>query len=60
MGREFIIDEIRRLYSSSSEECNELLCDKGYTKLKITISLSERYHYAGKQKTRGDARLTRT
>lgn len=34
MGREFIIDEIRRLYSSSSEECNELLCDKGYTKLK--------------------------
>ena len=34
MGREFIIDEIRRLYSSFSEECNELLCDKGYTKLK--------------------------
>lgn len=34
MGREFIIDEIRRLYSSSSEECNESLCDKGYTKLK--------------------------
>lgn len=34
MGREFIIDEIRRLYSSSSEKCNELLCDKGYTKLK--------------------------
>ena len=34
MGKEFIIDEIRRLYSSSSEECNELLCDKGYTKLK--------------------------
>ena len=34
MGREFIIDEIRRLYSSSSEECNKLLCDKGYKKLK--------------------------
>ena len=34
MGREFIIDEIQRLFSSSSEECNELLCDKGYTKLK--------------------------
>lgn len=34
MGREFIIDEIRRLYSSSCEECNVLLCDKGYTKLK--------------------------
>lgn len=34
MGREFIIDEIRRLYSSSCEDCNELLCDKGYTKLK--------------------------
>ena len=34
MGREFIIDEIRRLYSSSSDECNKLLCDKGYKKLK--------------------------
>ena len=34
MGREQVINEIRRWYSSAGDECNELLCDKGYTKLK--------------------------
>ena len=34
MGREQVINEIRRWYSSAGDECNKLLCDKGHTKLK--------------------------
>ena len=36
MGRDYVIDEIRRWYSSSGDECNELLCSEGYTKWKET------------------------
>ena len=34
MGRNYVINEIRRWYSSSGDECNELLCNEGYNKLK--------------------------